>query len=145
MLRELQLYDTVPPWYSPVVPKPKYESPEAQAYQDIPVFAVSELVRQNRVDTRFIDHEKKRTLAVEMSCPWTENREKKQKEKTNKYGPLRWELKQQFPGYDIRRYNIIIDVLGEWSGEVDEAMKKLFGTRGGEILLWMQRAVICTP
>ena len=94
MLRELQLYDTVPPWYSPVVPKPKYESPECQAYWDIPVFAVSELVRQNRVDTRFIDHEKKRTLAVEMSCPWTENREKKQKEKTNKYGPLRWELKQ---------------------------------------------------
>ena len=31
MLRELQLSDTVPPWYSPAVPKPIYESPEAQA------------------------------------------------------------------------------------------------------------------
>jgi len=92
----------VQPWYSLVVPKPKYESPEAQTYWDIPVFAVSEQVRQNRVDARFIDHEKKRVMAVEMSCPWTENREKKQEEKTTKYGPLRWELKQQFPGYDIR-------------------------------------------
>ena len=34
------------------------------------------------------------------------------------YGPLRWELKQQFPGYDIRQYNIIINVLGGWSTEV---------------------------
>ena len=60
------------------------------------------------MDARFIDHEKKKVLAVEMSCPWRENREKKQEEKTIKYGPLRWELKQQFPGYDIRQYNIII-------------------------------------
>ena len=142
MQRELQLSDTVPPWYSPAVPKPIYESPKAQAYWDIPVFAVSEQVKQNRVDARFIDHEKKKVLAVEMSCPWTENREKKQEEKTIKYGPLRWELKQQFPGYDIRQYNIIIDVLGGWSTEVDDAMRELFGARGGEILLRMQRAVI---
>ena len=74
--------------------------------------------------------------------PWTENREKKQEEKTIKCGPLRWELKQQFPGYDIRQHKIIIDVLGGWSTEVDKAMKELFVARGGEILLWMQRAVI---
>jgi len=52
----------VPPWYSPVVSKPKYELPEAQAKWDIPVFAVSEQVRENIVDARFIDHEKKRVL-----------------------------------------------------------------------------------
>ena len=126
MLGELQLSDTVAPWYSPAVPKHIYESPEAQAYWDIPVFAVSEHVKQNRVDARFIDHEKNKILAVEMSCPWTKNREKKQEEKTIKYGPLRWELKQQFAGYDIRQYNIIIDVLGGWSTEVDEAMRELF-------------------
>ena len=142
MLRELQLSDTVPRWYSPAVPKPIYESPEAQADWDISVFAVSEQVKQNRVGARFIDHEKKKVLAVEMSCPWTENREKKQEEKIIKYGPLRWELKQQFPGHDIRQYNIIIDFLGGWSTEVDEAMKELFGAREGEILLRMQRAVI---
>ena len=126
----------MPQWYSPVVPKPIYESPEAQAYCDIPVFAVSEQVRQNSpVDARFIDHEKKRVLVVEMSCPWKENREKKQKEKTTKYGPLRWELEQLFPGYDIWDYNIIIDVLRGWYRDVDEAMRELFVARGGEILL----------
>ena len=76
------------------------------------VNTVSEQVKQNRVHAGFIDHGKKKVLAVEMSCPWTENREKKQEEKTIKYGPLRWELKQHFPGYDIRQHNIIIDVLG---------------------------------
>ena len=54
MLRELQLSDTVPPWYSPAVLKTIYESPEAQAYWDIPAFAVSEQLKQNRVDARFI-------------------------------------------------------------------------------------------
>ena len=98
MLRELQLSDTVPPWYCPVVSKPMYESPDAQAYWNIPVFAVSEQVRHNRVDARFIDHEKKRVLAVEMSYLWTEKGEKKQEEKTTKYGPLHWELKRQLPG-----------------------------------------------
>ena len=94
------------------------------------------------MDARFIDHEKKKVLAVEMSCPWTESREKKQEEKTIKYGPLCWELKQQFPGYDIRQCNIIVDVLGVWSSEVDETMRELFGARGGEILLQIQRAII---
>ena len=132
MLRELQLSDTVPPWYSPAVPKRIYESPGAQAYCDITVFAVSEQVKQNRVDARFIAHEKKKVLAVEMSCPWTENREKKQEEKTIKYGP----------GYDIWQCKIVIDVLGGWSTEVDEAMRELFGARGVEILLRVQKAVI---
>jgi len=61
-----------------------------------------------------------------MSCPWMENREKKQEQKAIKYSPFRWEIKQQFPGYDIRQYNIIIDVLGEWATEVDEDMRELF-------------------
>ena len=77
-----------------------------------------------------------------MIYPWTENRKKKQEEKTIRYGPLRWEIKQQFPGYDIRQYNIIVDVLGGQSTEVDEAMRELFVARGGKILLRMQRAVI---
>ena len=87
MRREFQLSDTVPRWYSPAVPKPIYESSEAQAYRDIPVFAVSEQVKQNRVDARFIDHEKKKVLAVEMSCQWTENREKEARREDHQIWP----------------------------------------------------------
>ena len=35
-------------------------------------------------------------MTIEMSCPWISNREKKSEEKTMKYGPLRWELKEQY-------------------------------------------------
>ena len=54
MLRGLQLSDTVPPWYSPAVPKRVYKSPEAQAYWDIPVFAVSEQLKQISI-TQLVD------------------------------------------------------------------------------------------
>ena len=44
--------------------------------------------------------------------------------------------------YTVKQFNIIIDVLGGWSREVDLAMRELFGTRGGDVLLRMQKAVI---
>ena len=56
MLRDLQLCEGVPPWYSPVAPKPLYESPDAQAFWNIPMFAEHNHVRSNRVDVRVIDH-----------------------------------------------------------------------------------------
>ena len=46
---------------------------------------------------------------LEMSCPWTENRYQKDQEKTQKYAALRWELKQQYPGFEIRQVNLIVD------------------------------------
>ena len=36
------------------------------------------------------------------------NREKKKEEKTTKYGPLRWELKQKYQGYNVKQYNIVM-------------------------------------
>ena len=39
MLRDLKLADFVPPWYSRVEPKPMYESIDAQAFWDVPVYA----------------------------------------------------------------------------------------------------------
>ena len=57
--------------------------------------------------------------------------EQRKEEKTIKYGPLPWDLKRQFQGYDIRQYNIIIDVLQESSTEVDEVMRELWGLKEG--------------
>ena len=70
-------------------------------------------VRSSRVDVRVIinDHKQMRIYAIEMSCPWTDDRKRKEVEKTTKYAPLGWELKQQFPTYTVKQFNIIIDVL----------------------------------
>ena len=87
------------------------ESPDAQAYWDVPVYADHTCVKANRVDALFADHKGKKVWAVEISCPWVENPGKKDEEKTIKYGPLRWELRKQYPGYNIDQRNIVIDVL----------------------------------
>ena len=74
------------------------------------------IVKANRVDARFVKHKNKKVWAVEMFCPWIEHREKKSEEKKVKYGPMRFELKKQYPGYDVEQCNIIIDVLGGGGG-----------------------------
>ena len=49
-----------------------------------------------------------------------------------KYAPLRWELKQKYPEYEISQYNIIVDILGGWSTDVEVAVKELVGRRPQE-------------
>ena len=52
-----------------------------------------------------------RVLAVEMSCPWLDNRAKKDSKKIEKYQPRRWEPNKQYPGYKIVQVNVIMDVI----------------------------------
>ena len=77
-----------------------------------------------------------------MSCPWIDNRMSKDKEKTTKYAALRWELKQQYPGYEVKQYNIISDVLGGWSEDLEAKMKELVGERTRHVLKRMQKVVL---
>ena len=69
---------------------------------DVPLFAEHQEVTANRVNGRIIIQEPKRVITLEMSCRWVTNREKKEEEKTTKYGPLRWKLKQKYQGYEVR-------------------------------------------
>ena len=98
-------------------------------------------MRANRVDARIVNNQHKQVIALEMSCPWVTNCNKTS-EKTMKYAPLRWEMKQRYPGYDITQYNIIIDVLGGWSIELDATIQKLVGNRAKNVLRKMQKACL---
>ena len=53
------------------------------------------------IEARFEDKENKEILLLEMTCPLIENRDNKEEEKTQKYAPLRWELRN--PGYKISK------------------------------------------
>ena len=75
------------------------------------MYAEHSCVKANRVNPRFVDHKGKQVWAVKMSFPWVDNCGKKCEEKTAKYGPLRWELKRQYPSYDIEQSNTVNDVL----------------------------------
>ena len=85
---DLGLIDTVPPWYSPIEPQSVYETTEVQAYWDVPVYGGCRELRANRVDPRIVNNREKQVVALEMSCPWVSNRDKRTSEKTMKYAPL---------------------------------------------------------
>ena len=59
-----------------------------------------------------------------------------------KYGPLRWELKEQYKGYEVHQYNIIMDVLGGWSEETEISVRSLVGRKTTQVLEKMQKAVL---
>ena len=141
MTRDLRLIDSVPPWYSCAVPKPVYESSEALAFWDVPVYAEHTIVKANRVDARFVDHKNKKVWAVEkfLSVDGASGKEVRGESST---GTLRFELKKQYPGYNVEQCNIIIDVLGGWSSDVDLTIRKLFGSRGYDVLRRRQKATI---
>ena len=143
LLKDYLLIQTTPPWYSPIQPKPVYENNQVTAYWDVPVYAYNTEVRANRVDARFVDKGSKIVTLVEMTCPWTENRHQNNQEKTQKYAALRSELKQQYPGFEIRQVNLIVDVLGGYSENIGRSVRELLGVkRGREVLRQMQKAVL---
>ena len=88
------MIETIPPWYSPTQPKPLYE--KAVEYWDVPVYVYHTEARVSRVDERIIDKQKKTTTMLQMSWHWAENRKQKEEQKTQKFAPLRWELKKQY-------------------------------------------------
>ena len=77
-----------------------------------------------------------------MSCSWVDNRVKEEAEKTEKYGPLRWELFRRYPGYRIVQLNVIMVVLRGWSQDLEAEMKKIFSLRSLDILKRMQKTVL---
>ena len=68
------------------------------------------------MDARIVDKVGRRITLLEIGCPWAENRQKKDKEKTLKYAPLRMELKGQQPGFEIKQVNIVINSLSIQKG-----------------------------
>ena len=79
-----------------------------------------------------------------MSYPWLENRESKDFEKTtnSKYSKLRLELTNRYPEYKVNQYNIIMDVLGGCSKEVEKNIKELVGDKCESIMRQMQKAIL---
>ena len=81
--------DNIPPWFSPTERKPAGENQRTKAYWDVPVYAQNTEVRVNTMNVRIINKEDKKFTLLEISCPWMENREAKESEKTMRYAPLR--------------------------------------------------------
>ena len=140
----LVLITKVEPWFSQVTPTPLYENEHATAFWDVPLFADTTQVKANRIDATVIDKTSKQVRVIEMSCPWLENRESKDFEKTTKYSQLRLELTNRYPEYKVNQYNIIMDVLAGCSKEVEQNIKELVGDKGESIMRQTQKAILAS-
>ena len=56
--------------------------------------------------------------------------------------PLGPELKQKYQGYEMKQYNIIINVLGGWFRDLEVRLKELVGSKSNGVLHNMDRAVL---
>ena len=99
-------------------------------------------LKANRIDATVIDKTSKQVRVIEMNCPWLENKESKDFEKTTKYSKLRLELTNRYPEYKVKQYNIILDVLGGCSKEVEKNIKELVGDKCESIMRQMQKAIL---
>ena len=102
-----------------------YKNEAAIAYWHIPLYVDNTHVKANTIDATIVD--KEIVSVIEMNCLSVENREEKDAEKTTKYGSLRWELEQRYPGYRVTQFNIIVHVLGGYSRDVRKALKRTSG------------------
>ena len=119
------------------------ENEHATAFWDVPLFAdTAQVVKANRIDATVIDKTSKQVRVIEMSCPWLENRESKDFEKTTKYSQLRLELTNRYLEYKVNQYNTIMDVLGGRSKEVEQNMKELVGDKCESIMRQMQKTIL---
>ena len=55
---------------------------------------------------------------------------------------MMWELKQKYNGFGVKQYNVIIDVLGGYSKDLEESVRKLLGARARGVVEQMQESVI---
>ena len=64
LLRDQDLLEEVPLWYSPVIPKPVFKSEQVEAWWDVPVYADHQEVRANRADAGVVNHESKKVMTI---------------------------------------------------------------------------------
>ena len=59
-----------------------------------------------------------------------------------KYGPLRWELKEQYKGYEVHQYNTIMCLAGGRKRQRLVCMQSLVGRKTTQVLERMRKAVL---
>ena len=117
-----------------------YEANNAQVLWDVPLFEQHQKVKASRVDAHIINHKSKQVITLGLQTV-----RKGKEEKATKYGPLRWELNKSrstIEGYEVKQYNIIMDVLGGWCRDLEFKLKELVGSKSKGVLHHMQKAVL---
>ena len=146
-LHKNSLITEIPPWFTKMCIKPRYENDDIEVLWDIPEYSGYDNELENgplRPDGKITNKLRKTILVLEMSIPWTSNRESKLVEKENKYANIIQSLKVDNPGYHVKQVTFIIDCLGGYSTDLLNNLKLLNFTRSDidSMLHKIQRIVL---
>ena len=139
----------LPPWFTKICIKPRYENDELEVYWDIPEYSGydkdNELEKGPlRPDGKIINKTSKSIFVLEMSIPWMTNRKSKLDEKVTKYKNIIQSLRVDHPGYLVKQLTFIIDCMGGYSKDLTDnlALLKLTRSEIDSILPGIQRIVV---
>ena len=146
-LHKSKLVAEVPPWFTKICIKPRYENNELEVYWDIPEYSGYDKELENgplRPDGKIVNKTAKSIFVLEMSIPWITNRKSKLDEKENKYSNIVQSLKVENPGYLVKQLTFIIDCMGGYSKDLIDNLKLLDLTRAevDSLLPGIQRIVV---
>ena len=147
-LKKYKVIDEIPPWFTKIMIKTKYENDEIILLWDVPEYEGREDEQDEnllRPDGKIVMKHEKKMYVLEQSVPWISNRESKEIEKVEKYRNIIRSLKLKHPGYEVDQLTFIIDCLGGYSNSLNENLRKLKFTKAEEniILNGIQKIVIC--
>ena len=147
LLHKHKLIDNVPPWYTKITIKPKYQNDQIEVFWDIPEYTGYEQEldsRPLRPDGKIVLKSTKQIHVLEMSVPWIENRAVKLKEKQDKYSNIIQSMKVDNPGFLVTQSTFIVDCLGGYSDDLIDNLTTVGLTRKeiDDILPGIQKIVI---
>ena len=151
MLKHFNLIDQIPPWYSNKKVTPYIEKDDIKFWWNIPEYngkedENEEGARPLRPDGKimFKNGNETNIFLIEMTVPWTDNRNEKYKFKQNKYNDIIQNLKLENPGSIVDQITLVVDVFGGYGADLRENIKKVITDRKTQdsVMKNMQKSVL---
>jgi len=150
LLYQLKLITKCPPWYACDKVAPYYENENVRFWWNIPEYTGrdDEAIHPPRPDGKLmITSETEKCIhLIDMSVPWTTNREEVYTFKANKYKLIMQGLKLEYPNYDIDQITTIMDVFGGYGPDLSNNIGKVMKNKSDiqSVIRSMQKSVIAS-
>ena len=150
LLYKLELSTKCPRWFANDVVAPYYENESAKFWWDIPEYTGRDNENDHpaRPDGKLVinTESEKKVFLIEMTVPWTENRDEKFQFKRSKYEQILSALKLEYINYEVDQITIVMDVFGGYSQNLIDNIGKVFKEKEDvrSIIKNMRKSVIAS-
>ena len=142
------LVEKQPKWFSTDIIAPHYKNEQAEVWWDLPEYTGcdTENTRLLRPDgkLKITTPSLKKIFLIEITIPWTQNREEKYKFKNYKYRNILQNLQYENPEFEIDQITLVMDVFGGYDRSLLDNVNTNFKTKKeiDYVIYNMQRSVI---